>query len=602
MKWIKILIFFMSLIYAKEVELNFKNLDINDFIKMVAKITNKNILITQNISGKVNFISVKPVSEKEVYDILLNILKSRGYTLLQDNGFLKVIRSADAYRNAPPLASKNNLDQLETDIISLKNIKAQTAYSLINYLNSRYGKIVINRDKNLLVITDYPKNIYVIKNILKKIDTSKSLKTEFIHFKNADIQNVFPKIVSIINTSYPQSIYKYKLLNDVSTNTLIAVAPVEIIKKIKTISQKLDKKPNITNMTTDIVTLKNSDAVSMGKILNKIISQKYSSSKEKPSITADKETNSLIIIATNTQIQMLKKIIQALDIPKQQVYVKARILEISNSKASQIGLKYGILGGIADSSGLYTLNVDMGGNALAFDPSALGISIPTLKHGLALGITLDMLETLGAAKKLSEPSILCINNTPSNIYVGKTVSVLTGKTTSTSTSESYTREDIGLTLKITPRIDSDSKVALNVKATIEDLLPGSPTLMPITSKRTIDTTTIVRNGQSIIIGGLVKDNKDITMKKVPLLGDIPILGSLFRHKMVNNDKTTLAIILTPYIVKKSDDLDKIRIAISKLNALEKQFAQKMIKKIKKKKNRQQKPIYDITGENYENNR
>lgn len=355
-------------------------------------------------------------------------------------------------------------------------------------------------------------------------------------------------------------------------------------------------------MTTDIVTLKNSDAVSMGKILNKIISQKYSSSKEKPSITADKETNSLIIIATNTQIQMLKKIIQALDIPKQQVYVKARILEISNSKASQIGLKYGILGGIADSSGLYTLNVDMGGNALAFDPSALGISIPTLKHGLALGITLDMLETLGAAKKLSEPSILCINNTPSNIYVGKTVSVLTGKTTSTSTSESYTREDIGLTLKITPRIDSDSKVALNVKATIEDLLPGSPTLMPITSKRTIDTTTIVRNGQSIIIGGLVKDNKDITMKKVPLLGDIPILGSLFRHKMVNNDKTTLAIILTPYIVKKSDDLDKIRIAISKLNALEKQFAQKMIKKIKKKKNRQQKPIYDITGENYENNR
>ena len=602
MKWIKILIFFMSLIYAKEVELNFKNLDINDFIKMVAKITNKNILITQNISGKVNFISVKPVSEKEVYDILLNILKSRGYTLLQDNGFLKVIRSADAYRNAPPLASKNNLDQLETDIISLKNIKAQTAYSLINYLNSRYGKIVINRDKNLLVITDYPKNIYVIKNILKKIDTSKSLKTEFIHFKNADIQNVFPKIVSIINTSYPQSIYKYKLLNDVSTNTLIAVAPIEIIKKIKTISQKLDKKPNITNMTTDIVTLKNSDAVSMGKILNKIISQKYSSSKEKPSITADKETNSLIIIATNTQIQMLKKIIQALDIPKQQVYVKARILEISNSKASQIGLKYGILGGIADSSGLYTLNVDMGGNALAFDPSALGISIPTLKHGLALGITLDMLETLGAAKKLSEPSILCINNTPSNIYVGKTVSVLTGKTTSTSTSESYTREDIGLTLKITPRIDSDSKVALNVKATIEDLLPGSPTLMPITSKRTIDTTTIVRNGQSIIIGGLVKDNKDITMKKVPLLGDIPILGSLFRHKMVNNDKTTLAIILTPYIVKKSDDLDKIRIAISKLNALEKQFAQKMIKKIKKKKNRQQKPIYDITGENYENNR
>jgi len=601
MKWIKILLFFALFLNAKQIELNFKNLDINDFIKMVAKITDKNILLTQNLSGKVNFVSVKPVNEKEVYDILLNILKSRGYTLLEDNGFLKVVRSADAYRNAPPLASQNKITQLETDIISLKNIKAKDAYSLINYLVSRYGKLVVNRDKNLLIVTDYPKNINLIKQILTQIDKSKALKTDFIHFKNADITSVFPKINTIINTAYPADIYKYKLISDKSTNTLIAVAPYNIIEKIKSISKKLDQKPNVTNMTTDIITLKNSDAVSMEKILKKIVSQKYASSKEKPSITADKETNSLIIIATNTQLQILKKIINALDIPKQQVYVKARILEISNSKASQLGFKYGILGGIADSSGLYTLNVDMGGNALAFDPSALGISMPTLKHGLALGITLDMLETLGAAKKLSEPSILCINNTSSNIYVGKTVSVLTGKTTSTSTSESYTREDIGLTLKITPRIDSDSKVALNVKATIEDLLPGSPTLMPITSKRTIDTTTIVRNGQSIIIGGLVRDNKDITLKKVPLLGDIPILGSLFRHKMVNNDKTTLAIILTPYIVKRSDDLDKLRIAISKLNALEKEFAKKIIKKLKKKKQKQ-KPVYDIMGENYENDR
>ena len=601
MKWIKILLFFALFLNAKQIELNFKNLDINDFITMVAKITDKNILLTQNLSGKVNFVSVKPVNEKEVYDILLNILKSRGYTLLEDNGFLKVVRSADAYRNAPPLASQNKITQLETDIISLKNIKAKNAYSLINYLVSRYGKLVVNRDKNLLIVTDYPKNINLIKQILTQIDKSKALKTDFIHFKNADITSVFPKINTIINTAYPADIYKYKLISDKSTNTLIAVAPYNIIEKIKSISKKLDQKPNVTNMTTDIITLKNSDAVSMEKILKKIVSQKYASSKEKPSITADKETNSLIIIATNTQLQILKKIINALDIPKQQVYVKARILEISNSKASQLGFKYGILGGIADSSGLYTLNVDMGGNALAFDPSALGISMPTLKHGLALGITLDMLETLGAAKKLSEPSILCINNTSSNIYVGKTVSVLTGKTTSTSTSESYTREDIGLTLKITPRIDSDSKVALNVKATIEDLLPGSPTLMPITSKRTIDTTTIVRNGQSIIIGGLVRDNKDITLKKVPLLGDIPILGSLFRHKMANNDKTTLAIILTPYIVKKSDDLDKLRIAISKLNALEKEFAKKIIKKLKKKKQKQ-KPVYDIMGENYENDR
>jgi general secretion pathway protein D len=278
-------------------------------------------------------------------------------------------------------------------------------------------------------------------------------------------------------------------------------------------------------------------------------------------------------------MEALKTVISALDIPKEQVYVKARILEISNLKASQIGNKLGIYAGSGSSSGLYTMSVNLGGPAIAFDITSLGLSIPTIKQGLALGATIDLLETFGAAKKFSEPSILCINNTPSTIYVGKTISVKTGQTTSTSTSISYSRQDIGLTLEITPRIDSDNKVSLNVKAVVEDILPGSPdATLPTTSKRDIKTTTIVNNGQSIIIGGLVRNNKDVTIKKVPLLGDIPILGALFRHKEVNEDKTTLVIVLTPYIVKKSVDLDKLRLTLAKLNEFERKFAEDYIKK------------------------
>ena len=142
---------------------------------------------------------------------------------------------------------------------------------------------------------------------------------------------------------------------------------------------------------------------------------------------------------------------------------------------------------------------------------------------------------------------------------------------------------MGLTLQIKPRIDSDNKVSLDVKAVIEDILPGSPDLtLPTTSKRDIKTTTIVNNGQSIIIGGLVRNNKDITIKKVPLLGDIPVLGALFRHKEINEDKTTLVIVLTPYIVKQSTDLDKLRTTLGKLNELEKKFALEYIKKKKLK--------------------
>lgn len=603
MKWIKFLFLLVFILNGREIELNFKNLEINDFIKMVAKITDKNILLTQNLHGKVNFVSVKPINEKEVYDILLNILRSKGYTLIEDNGFLKVVRSADAYRNAPPLADENKLNQLQTDIIYVENIPARTAFTQINFLLSRYGKIVVNNEKNLLIITDYPSNLSLIKKVLKRIDTKDKNYAKFYKLKYADVSKVFPEISNVIGSLYSPKIYKYKLIRNSSLNEVIAVAPRKILNDLDNIVKKFDKKSVSADMSTAIITLKNSDVNSMIKVLKQIVIDKYRKSKDKPSITADKETNSLIILATKEQLQIIKKIINALDIPKQQVYVKAKILEISNTKASKIGNEFGLIGGIADgSSGIYTMSANFGGSALAFNPSDLGLSIPSLKRGLALGITLNLLETLGAAKKLSEPSVLCINNTPSTIYIGKTVSVLTGKTTSTSTSESYTRQDIGLTLKVKPRIDSDNKVSLNVVSVIEDLLPGSQTTLPITSKRQLNTTAIVRNGQSIILGGLVRNNDDLTTKKVPLLGDIPILGNLFKSRSSNKDKTTIVILLTPYIVKKSEDLDKLRTTLAKLNELEQKFTKKILKNHKIKIKKEKQFNFDISDDGDENDR
>jgi len=597
MRFIKVLALLITISFAK-VNLNFQNLDINDFIKMVAKITNKNILITQPLMGKVNFVSVKPVDENEVYDILLSILKSKGYTIVKDNDVLKVVRSSIAIKEAPPLSEQNNFYEMQTAIIPLKNISARDAYTLVNYLVSRYGKIVLNIPKNLLIVTDYPKNIKLIRQILKKVDNQKAKEVRFIPLKYSEAATLLPKVKEIANTMYDRKVYKYKITADTNANSIILVGEKRVVDKLFSVVKNLDLKPKPTNQITEVITLKNSDVENISKVLNNIIKVKFK--KNPPSITAAKETNSLIIVGDLKQIQMLKTIINALDIPKQQVYVKAKILEISNSKASQIGAKFGIYAGSGEN-GLYTLSANLGGPAVAFNVGDLGLAIPTLKQGIALGATLDLLETLGAAKKLSEPSILCINNTPSTIYVGKTVSVLTGKTTSTVTSESYTRQDIGLTLKITPRIDSDNKVSLKVESVIEDILPGSVVGLPTTSKREIKTTTIVNNGQSIIIGGLVKDNKDITIKKVPLLGDIPVIGALFRHKEVNNDKTTLAIILTPYIVKKSGDLDKLRMTLSKLNALEKKFVKEYIKKHKIKIQKpKQKEIDFINGiYNYE---
>ncbi len=577
MKLIKIFLSTVILLNATYINLNFKNLDIKDFIKMTAKITNKNILINTSLSGKVNFISVKPIKKEDVFNILLSVLRSKGYTIIEENDYLKVIRSSDLLKEAPSL--DNSLSSVKTTIIKLQNISVRDAYQQIFYLKSKYGKIVLNQNENILIITDYPKNIKVIKEILKKTDRFNKPIIKYYSLKNAQVTKVFKKINDITSTMYNPKIYKYKIVPNENSNSFIVIGPKKVVNSIILNLQKLDTKPKPLNQITKIITLKNSDVTNMTKVLQKIVSLKYK--KNSPSITENKETNSLIVIATPSQMETIKTIIKALDIPKMQVYVKARILEISNLKASQMGTKLGLLAGSGGSSGLYTLSANMGGPAIAFDVTSLGLSVPTLKQGLALGATLDLLETFGAAKKLSEPSILCINNTPSTIYVGKTISVKTGQTTSTTTSVSYTRQDIGLTLKVTPRIDSDNKVALNIESTIEDILPGSPDLtLPTTSKREIQTTTIVNNGQSIIIGGLARNNKDITIKKVPLLGDIPVIGNLFKHKEINEDKTTLVIILTPYIVKKNTDLDKLRLTLAKLNHLEREFALDYIKKRK----------------------
>jgi len=585
MNYIRLIILFLTvnLVTASEITLNFQNLQIKNFIKMVAKITHKNILITNEIMGKVNFISVKPVKEKEIYAILVDVLRSKGYTIVKDNnGFLKIVRSSEAVRNAPPLMEKNGIYQIETSVVSLHNISARQVYPQISYLLSRYGKIVINNEKNLLIITDYPDNLKVIKEIIKKLDTVNNKKVKIISLKYANVNKIFSQITDIAYMLFPSGVVKYKILKSENSNSIILVGSNNVISKLQNIVKTLDKKPKSINKLTDVITLENSDATQIEKIISNLVNNKFISKNFKPSITVDKESNSLIVLATPEQLDLIKSLIKELDVPKKQVYVKARILEISNSKASQIGAKFGLLGGSATTSGIYTLSANLGGPALAFDPTSLGLSIPTLKEGLALGATLDLLEIYGAAKKLSEPSILCINNTPSVIYVGKTVSVLTGKTTSTVTSESYTREDIGLTLKVTPRIDSDNKVSLKVSTNIEDILPGSQVGLPTTSKREISTTAIVRNGQSIIIGGLVKNNNDITLQKVPLLGDIPILGALFRHKEKNKDRTTLVIMLTPYIINKSEDLDKLRLTLAKLNELEEQFVEKIKnKKLKK---------------------
>ena len=358
---------------------------------------------------------------------------------------------------------------------------------------------------------------------------------------------------------------------------------------------KYTKKKIVQQNSLDIVYLQNTEASSIIKVLQNILKN----SKYKLTISLDTESNAIVLMGEKNFIDIFKTLIKKLDINKQQVYVKAKIIEISQIKSKEIGLKYGLLAGQSNSSGLLTLAANLGGAAVSIDTSSIGLSIPTLSKGIALGATLNLLNQNGAADIVSEPSLLCINNKQSSIYVGETRSIKVGTTTTSggNIQDIYKREDIGLTLTIKPRISSNNTVILDIATKLENIGHSTTNGQPNTLKKDLKTTAIVKDGESIILGGYRKIKKEYTSFKVPILGDIPILGYLFRDKQRVNDKIDLVIIITPYIVPKDKNLTYIRDQLATLNKLEDLYKQKALEKLKPKLSLKSKKISSYNSEN-----
>ncbi len=442
---------FSNFLFAEELNINFKDLKISELINISAKILNKNILVTHEIEGRVNFISNKSISKKELRTILFMTLKEKGYTLIQKDNILKIVK-----------IKKNS-----------SNIKT-------------------NRKKEL-----DKKRISLKKDIL----FVKKLK----HIEASVILNIIKDIIKSTKSKY--------------TNTFVSL---------------------------------------------------------------DEANNSIILIASKKEIKFFDKLIIELDKERIQVYVKAKIIEVNDDLLNNIGIKYGILAASSKNSNLITFSSSLNaGNAFSFDPSQIGLSIPNINSGLALGASLNLLRQDYALDIVSQPSLLCLNNSESSIYVGETISILTGKTTNSSgTSNSYIREDIGLNLSVKPRV-MGTKVVLQIKASIE----GVKTTITAsgnadTSKKQIQTTAIVNNGESVILGGLIQEKNEKSKDSIPFLSEIPILGNVFQNTINKKSLKNLIIIITPYIIPQNKDLTYITEQLAKLNILENKFLEASLKKLK----------------------
>jgi general secretion pathway protein D len=602
MKLIRIIFLTFSLVLVlsarEQVHVNFSNLEITDFIKLVSKITNKNILINNTVNGTVDFVSSTPVYDDELLGILVSVLESKGFTLIRDGSLYQIVRSTEAAQNNVKVVKPGKSLSgalMVTQAIVIKGENVDIVAAKVRYLISKTAKLMTLKESNTLLLTDYPKNIETVKQVIENINTNNQSIVKIIPIQFAEVKKLQVKLVEISKSLFNQHIAseQVKILLDRNTNSIIVVANKKNTETVESLIKKLDVESNISN-NVQIFNLKNSDAKAVLASLTEIVSkQTYADPSLKPNLSASAEINGIIAVGEPEIIKGIKYIIDELDVEKYQVYVQARIININKKNAKDLGVKYGFAAGDVSSAGLYAMSANFGSSSLMSTASTavldyLGGLGTAARSGLALGATLDFLETNGASESVSNPSILCVNNKESSIYVGQTIAVSSGSTTGTTglPTVSYKREDVGLTLKIKPRVSSVDKVTLDVEAILENVLDdgtNNATGQPITSKQKVKTQAILRHGESIIIGGLVKSFESTSKNKVPLLGDIPFVGEyLFSSTSTSKEQENLIVILTPYVVDKSEKLSQLQKNLGILATIQKEYDKNVFKRIKER--------------------
>jgi general secretion pathway protein D len=596
------------------IKLNLRNMGIQQFVEMIGKITEKNILINGDLKGKINFIANKPIKKESLFSLANSILASKGYAIIDHGDFMEVVKASEAAGMGLQVDRNVAGETMKTVLFPLKNTNASVIRAKIKPLLHRNAKVVSFKENNVLSITAYPKTLKSIKALIDAIENAGHKGSMVIKLQYASVKDVYNNAVNMAKQLFPQTIPSEKvgIFKDEASNSIIIVGKKKNVEQMAKYIRQLDRQGESISQKMYVIPLKNSNVEDMEKILGKLVAQmnnvrskstgknKGKKAPGKAMVVADMERNALIVLATGEQYRNIMQVIRRIDVEKPQVYIKARVVEINSKLAQEIGAKYNFEGGAITSHGLFSVRSNMGGgSSLQISPQLLNFisseethyengnpitdknnpfSFGDVSALFALGVQLNLYQEDGAAHVLSEPSILCTNNQESELFVGETRSILTSSTSGDNkddlTRRNYTREDIGLTLKVKPRLSSHNKVALTIDAIIEDVDDSSgynsPT--PTTYKRKVVTNAIVRNGQTVIVGGLIKNMAGTVNTKVPFLGDIPIIGRLFQDEGKAQRKVDLVIYLTPFIVRKSEDLTRLRKFLTELEHVQKRYA------------------------------
>jgi general secretion pathway protein D len=574
---------------GKGVVLNFSDVDISTMVKFISDLTGKNFILDERVKGKISVYSPAKLSTDEAYNVFTSVLELKGFTVIPAGKVNKIVPLASARQSGTRVVADHDKgavnDAYQARIITLGNISAQDAVAFLQPVVSRDGHIAPFGPGNMLLVVDSAINIQKLLGILEFIDTPQRREgAELLFLKNAPADGVATLVKDWLGgrdkgqkSSGTPATGGGIVIPDTRLNALVVFGTDKDKEDIKRLVALVDISPPTTSAKINVYFLEYADAVEMVKVLDGFIKgagvqattgqqtgatpgQQSPFEGSKISVIADKPTNSLVIAASPNDYQSLLGVIQKLDKRRRQVYVQATIAEISLNKADAFGTQLAALVGGTTGNAAGAIAVDPFNLIGSSSPATLAIIkvLTSLGKNTNLVGAVNALTVNGALNLLSTPNILTSDNKEAEIFVGENVPFLGSTTTvggTSNTLQSVERKDTGITLRITPQITEGDYIKMDIYqeiSAVKTTTKSATTVNPqdlVTTKRSAKTSVVVKNDETIVIGGLIQGQETETLRKVPLLGDIPLLGWLFKTKETTTDKTNLIILLTPRVVK-----------------------------------------------------
>lgn len=599
---------------AVEYAANFKGTDINEFIYIISKNLNKTIIIDPNVRGNINVRSYELMDEAIYYQFFLNVLEVYGYSVMEmDSGVLKVVRSSDGKKGNVPLVKGQefgNGDVMVTRVIRVKNVSVQELGPLIRQFSDQKdgGHVTNFSSANVMMLTGHAASVNRLVDIIRSVDQAGDKRVEIINLKHATADDVVKVVESIYKGTGKNSVPEFlipKVVADNRTNSVIVSGESQARSRATDLIKRLDGELE-SQGNTKVFYLNYATAEDLVKVLQGVSktlqeekkagnnkSSRSRNNRNDTSIEAHADSNSLVITAQPDTMRSLTSVIEKLDIRRAQVLVEAIVVEVQEGDGVNFGLQW-----ISEKGGMLQFNngstVPVGSLAVAAklaqdkevkgtivgtDDNAVSNTVRTEEgdlgplgellggvNGLAMGIVkndwgaiVQAISTDTKSNILATPSITTMDNEEASMIVGQEVPIITGSTSGDNNSNPFQtvdRQEVGIKLKVTPQINDGSAVQLTIEQEVSSV-SGATAVDISVNKRAINTTVIADDGGMVILGGLIDEDVQESVSKVPLLGDIPFIGHLFKSTNTKKSKRNLLVFIRPTIVRDSRSMNEL---------------------------------------------